>query len=137
MRGQSIDVVGEKLNVNHVLEGSVRKAGDRLRITAQLIKVDDGFHLWSESYDRGLTDIFAVQDEIARAVVDALKIELGVDAEQLVTFGTTNRDAYDWYLRGKDALVAGTAEGFQRGIDYFKQAIEFDPDYAGAYAYLA
>ena len=129
--------IGETLKVNHVLEGSVRKAGDRLRITAQLIKVDDGFHLWSESYDRELTDIFAIQDEIAKAVVDALKIELGVDAEQLVTFGTTNREAYDWYLRGKDALVAGTAEGFQRGIDYFNYAIEIDPDYADAYAYLA
>ena len=137
LRGQGIDVVGEKLNVNHVLEGSIRKEGDRLRITAQLLKVDDGFHLWSETYDRELTSIFAVQDEIAKAVVDALKIELGVDAGQLVTFGTTNRDAYDWYLRGKDAMVAGTAEGYQRAVEYLGRAIEVDPDYADAHAYLA
>ena len=137
LRGQSIDVVGEKLNVAHVLEGSVRKAGARLRITAQLIKVDDGFHLWSEAYDRDLIDIFAIQDEIAKAVVDALKIELGVDARQLVTFGTTNREAYDWYPRGKDALAPGTAEGFQRGVEYFQHAIEIDANYADAYASLA
>ena len=138
LRGQSIDVVGEKLSVNHVLEGSVRKEGDRLRITAQLIKVEDGFHLWSESYDRELTGIFAVQDEIAKAVVDALKVELGVAAgSTLVDIGTTSRDAYDWYLRGKDALVAGTAAGFQRSVEYLNHAIEGDPDYADAHAYLA
>ena len=130
--------IGDSLNVSYVLEGSVRKAGERLRITAQLIKVDDGFHLWSESYDRELTDIFAVQDEIAKAVVDALKIELGVEAgSTLVDIGTSSREAYDWYLRGKDALVAGTAAGFQRGVDYFNRAIEIDSDYADAYAYLA
>ena len=133
-----LETIAEKLGVAHVLEGSVRKAGDRLRITAQLIKVDDGFHLWSESYDRELTDIFAVQDEIANAVVDALKIELGVTAgSTLVDIGTTNREAYDWYLRGKDALVTGSLEGFQRGVGYFNRAIELDPDYVDAYAYLA
>jgi TolB-like protein len=130
--------IGESLKVNHVLEGSVRKAGDRLRITAQLIKVDDGFHLWSETYDRDLTDIFAVQDEIAKAVVDALKIELGIaEGSTLVDIGTSNREAYDWYLRGKDALVAGTAEAFERSIEYFNQAIGVDPDYVDAYAFLA
>ncbi len=138
LRGQSIDVVGEKLNVNHVLEGSIRKEGDRLRITAQLLKVDDGFHLWSETYDRELTSIFAVQDEIARAVVDALKVELGVETgTTLVDIGTSNREAYDWFLRGKDALVGGTAEGYKPGIEYFNRAIKVDPDYADAYAYLA
>ena len=137
LRGQSIDVVGEKLKVNHVLEGSIRKAGDRLRITAQLIKVADGFHLWSESYDRELSDVFVVQDEIAKAVVDALKIELGVDAGQLVTFGTTNREAYDWYLRGKDAVTAGTAAGYQQAVEYLGRAIAIDPQYADAHAYFA
>ena len=138
LRGQSVDIVGEKLNVNHVLEGSIRKAGDRLRITVQLIKVDDGFHVWSESYDRELTDIFVVQDEIAKAVVDALKVELGVAAgTTLVDIGTSSREAYDWYLRGKDALVAGTAAGFQQGVEYFNRAIEIDDNYADAHAYLA
>ena len=130
--------IGDSLKVNYVLEGSVRKAGERLRITAQLLKVDNGFHLWSESYDRELTDIFAVQDEIAKAVVDALKIKLGVAAgSTLVDIGTSSREAYDWYLRGKDALVAGTAAGYQRSVEYFNHAIEIDPDYADAYAYLA
>ncbi len=130
--------IGETLNVNHVLQGSVRKSGNKLRITAQLIKIDDGFHLWSDSYDRELTDIFAVQDEIAKAVVDALKIKLGVAAgSTLVNIGTSSREAYDWYLRGKDALLTGTAEGFQRGVEYFNHAIEIDPDYADAHAYLA
>jgi len=130
--------IGNTLRVNHVLEGSVRKSGNRLRITAQLIKVDDGFHLWSKTYDRELTDIFAIQDEIAKAVVDALKIELGIAAGgTLVDIGTSNREAYDWYLRGKDAVFAGTAEEFQRGIEYFEHAIEIDPAYADAYAYLA
>ena len=139
-KGKDVDLetIAEKLSVAHVLEGSVRKAGDRLRITVQLIKVDDGFHLWSESYDRELTDIFAVQDEIANAVVAALKIKLGVAAgSTLVDIGTTNREAYDWYLRGKDALVTGSLEGFQRAVGYFNQAIELDPDYADAHAYLA
>ena len=94
--------------------------------------------MWSESYDRELTDIFAVQDEIANAVVAALKIKLGVAAgSTLVDIGTTNREAYDWYLRGKDALVTGSLEGFQRAVGYFNQAIELDPDYADAHAYLA
>ncbi len=138
LRGQSVDVVGDKLNVNHVLEGSIRKAGDRLRITAQLINVEDGFHLWSESYDRELTDIFVVQDEIAKAVVDALKVELGIAAgSSLIDIGTSNREAYDWHLRGKEALVAGTADGFQRGVEYFSHAIEADDNYADAHAYLA
>ena len=132
-----LQTIAEKLRVNHVLEGSVRKAGNRLRITAQLIKADDGFHLWSETYDQELTDIFAVQDEIARAVVDALKIELGIAAgSSLVDIGTSNREAYDWYLRGKDAVFSGTAEGLQRGIEYFQHAIALDPQYTDAYAYL-
>jgi len=139
-KGEKVDLqtVADKLNVNHVLEGSVRKAGNRLRITAQLIKADDGFHLWSKTYDRELTDIFAVQDEIAKAVVEALKIELGVAAgSTLVDIGTSDRDAYDWYLRGKDALTTGAAERIERGIEFFEHAIEIDPDYADAYAYVA
>ena len=133
-----LSTIAEELNIKHVLEGSVRKAGNKLRITAQLIKIDDGFHLWSDSYDRELTDIFAVQDEIAKAVVNALKVELGVaTGSTLVDIGTSSREAYDWYLRGKDAVLTGTAEGFQRGIEYFNHAIEIDDNYADAYAYLA
>ena len=139
-KGKDVDLetIAEKLRVNHVLEGSVRKSGDRLRITAQLIKTDDGFRLWSESYDREMTDIFAVQEEIAKAVVDALKVELGVVAgSTLVDIGTSSREAYDWYLRGKDALVAGTAEGYKQGVEYFERAIKLDPNYADAHAHLA
>ena len=100
-KGKNVDVrkIGEALSVNHVLEGSVRKAGNQLRITAQLIKVDDGFHLWSETYDRELTDIFAIQDEIAQAVVAKLEVALGLAAEEpLVKSGTSNTEAYNWYL---------------------------------------
>ena len=130
--------IGETLNVNHVLEGSVRKAGNRLRITAQLVKIDGGLQLWSESYDSELTDIFAVQDEIAKAVVDALKVELGVEAgTTLVDIGTNNREAYDWYLRGKDAVFAGTVAGYEQGIGHLKRAIAIDSRYANAHAFLA
>ena len=85
-KGKEVDVreIGEKLGVSSVLEGSVRKVGNRVRITAQLINVADGYHLWSETYDRQLEDVFAIQDEISRAIVDALKLRLGADGGQLV-----------------------------------------------------
>ncbi len=140
-KGQNIDIrqVGETLNANHVLEGSVRKAGDRLRITAQLISVDDGYHLWSETYDRQMDDIFAIQDEIARAVVSALEVTLGLAEEtRLVNLGTTNADAYNWFLRGNYYIGRQSPEAFDNAIESYAKAIELDPEFAGGhggYAY--
>ena len=139
-KGQNVDVrkVGDTLSVNHVLEGSVRKAGNRLRITAQLIKVEDGFHLWSETYERELTDIFAIQEEIAQAVVEKLEVTLGLAADApLVKTGTANTEAYNWYLRGRYGIEQQSPEGFQNAIQSFTKAIELDPDFAGGHGGLA
>ena len=140
-KGQNIDIrkVGETLNADHVLEGSVRKAGNRLRITAQLISVDDGYHLWSETYDRQIDDIFAIQDEIARAVVSALEVTLGLGEEtSLVSLGTTNTEAYNWFLRGNYYIGRQSPEAFDKAIESYAKAIELDPEFAGGhggYAY--
>ena len=120
-----------------MLEGSVRKAGNRLRVNAQLINAEDGYHLWSERYDRDMDDVFAVQDDIARSVVDVLKVKLlgRVDAP-LVKPPTNNLEAYNFYLNGRfywDRMP----EGPQKAIQFFEQAIEKDPTYAAAYAGIA
>jgi serine/threonine protein kinase len=129
--------IGEQLDVDTVLEGSIRKAGDRLRITAQLVSAADGYHLWSEKYDRNLEDIFAIQDEISLAIVDQLKIELfGEEASRLVKRGTENLEAYDLYMRGH-FFWEKRGEGLKRAIDYFNQAIDKDPKYAAPYAGIA
>jgi len=134
-----IGEIGAQLNVAHVLEGSVRKSGNHARITAQLIKVDDGFHLWSETYDRELDNIFEVQDEIATAIVDALKLPLlGHDAKPLTsTTATDNFAAYDLYLLGRHHARAFTEEGYKRAIEYYLKALEIDPSFAAAYSGLA
>lgn len=130
--------VGKALNVAHVLEGSVRKFGEHLRITAQLINVADGFHLWSETYDRQLTDIFEVQDEIASAVVDALKLKLLPGQ-----LPSSNRhhipgpDAYTQFLLGRHYLNRGTPDGFRHAAQAYAQAVQLEPEYAMAYAGLA
>ena len=130
--------IGEKLNVATILEGSVRKSGNQARITAQLIKVDDGFHLWSETYDRDLNNIFAVQDEIATAIVDALKLPLlGHDAQPLSTASTSNFAAYDLYLLGRHHARDYSELGFSRAIEYYQGALEIDPSFAPAYSGLA
>jgi tetratricopeptide (TPR) repeat protein len=139
-KGQNIDIrqVGETLNVNHVLEGSVRKAGDRLRITAQLISVADGYHLWSETYDRQIDDIFAIQEEIARAVVAALEVTLGLEEETvLVQQGTTNTEAYNWFLRGKFYIGQQSPGAFDKAVESYSRAIELDPEFAGGHGGLA
>src|SRR5262249_49718051 len=102
-KGQHTDVkqIGEKLGVGNVLEGSARKAGNKLRITAQLIKASDGYHRWSNTFDRELDDVFAIQEDIARAVADALQITLGMNQSTLLPGGTTNLEAYDLYLRAR------------------------------------
>jgi serine/threonine-protein kinase len=142
LRGRSDDLkaIGEKLNVTTVLDGSVRRAGDRVRITVQLSEVETGFQLWSERYDRELTDIFDVQDEIARAVADRLKVTLAdgpLDRlARLVERGTTNIEAYQLYLQGR-ALLMRRGGGIRRAIELFEQAVTFDPRYAVAWAAIA
>jgi len=139
-KGQSLDVrdIGKKLNVETVLEGSVRKAGNRLRITGQLVKVSDGYHLWSEKFDREMDDIFAIQDEIALAIVDKLKPKLVAgEKDKLVKRQTVDLEAYNLYLRGRYFIYKQSEEGLQKAIDYFQQAVDKQSDYALAYAGLA
>jgi TolB-like protein/DNA-binding winged helix-turn-helix (wHTH) protein len=129
--------IGEKLNVAHILEGSVRKDGDQLRITAQLINTADGFRLWSQTYDRRLDDVFAIQLEIAVAVADALSVTLGVEAASLALGGTENIEAYDRYLRARALYNGAVADRFDRAVDLFHEVIALDPDFARARAGLA
>jgi tetratricopeptide (TPR) repeat protein len=135
-RGEKIDVreIGRKLNVKTVLEGSVRKAGNRLRITAQLINVADGYHLWSERYDRELNDVFAIQDEISMAIVDHLKVSLlHSEKKDLVKHYTDNIEAYNLYLKGRHYWNSLTPEGWMKSYECYQQAIAIDPNYALAY----
>jgi tetratricopeptide (TPR) repeat protein len=135
---QNVTEIGEKLNVKTVLEGSVQKAGNRVRITAQLINVADESLLWSEQYNRELNDVFVIQDEIALAIVDNLKLSLlGEEKESLLKHHTENIDAYNLYLKGRYFWNKRTDDGLKEGIKYFEQAIEIDPDYALAYSGLA
>jgi serine/threonine-protein kinase len=139
-KGEHVDAraIGRRLNVLTVLEGSVRKAGNRLRITAQLINADDGYHLWSEQYDRVNTDVFAIQDEITSAIVDALKIELLVgEATAVKKKHTANIDAYHLYLKGRYYWNRSNTEAFRKAIEHFQMAIEKDPTYALAHTGLA
>ncbi|HEX6324831.1 MAG TPA: protein kinase [Vicinamibacterales bacterium] len=140
-KGQALDVraIGEKLDTQTVLEGSVRKAGNRLRITVQLIDVSTGYHLWSERYDRDMDDVFAVQDEIARAVLDKLRVKLTGDeaAEPLVKRYTATPEAYQKYLEGRYYWTRRHTGAFQKAIECFSAAVALDPDYALAHAGLA
>jgi adenylate cyclase len=122
--------------VSSVLEGSVRKVGNRVRITAQLISVADGYHLWSETYDRQLEDVFAIQDEISHAIVDALKLRLGDDGGHLVA-PTKNIEAYTLYLKGRFFFNKFTEPGLRKGLDFFQQSLLQDPSYARSYAGIA
>jgi len=131
-KNEDMRLIGQKLSVAHVLEGSVRKSGNRLRITAQLIKADDGTHLWSETYDRTLDDIFKIQDEIAKAVVSKLE----------VTMHTTPRadasaEAYNLYLEGKYFTNRRDKESAARAVEKYKQALKLEPHFAIALAELA
>ncbi len=139
-QGKEIDIreIGRKLNVENVLEGSVRKAGKKLRITAQLISVADGYHLWSERFDREMTDVFAIQDEIAQAVAARMKTGLeGEKTEGLAKRYTDNVEAYHLYLKGVYWRRMLTVDRVSKSIEYFNRAIEKDPGYALAYAGLA
>jgi serine/threonine-protein kinase len=135
-RGKDLDIreIGGLLNVATVLEGSVRRAGNRIRITAQLINVADGYHIWSEKYDRELDDVFAVQDEISLAIVDKLKVKLlGEEKQKLVKRYTDNLEAYDLYLKGRFQLHKLTEESIKKSLDCFHEAIQKDQRYALAY----
>jgi len=134
---QDIREIGSTLDVGTVLEGSVRKAGDRVRITAQLIDVADGSHLWSERFDRRLEDVFAIQDEIALAVVDNLKVRLlGGDRAAIVRRFTENLDAHNAYLKGLHYWNMLSPEGYAQSREYFEEAIRIEPAFMPAYAWL-
>jgi eukaryotic-like serine/threonine-protein kinase len=136
-KGKHVDlrIVGERLNVKTVLEGSVRKAGNRIRIMAQLVNVADGYHLWSERYDRELKDIFEVQDEIAGAIADRLKVALKGGQQPSVKAGTSNLEAYQLYLKGR-ALLYRRGLDIRRAAKCFEDAVALDPQYAVAWAGL-
>ena len=139
-KGQQNDVreIGRKLGVGVVLEGSVRKSGDRVKITAQLVKVTDGYHLWSKTFDREVTDIFAVQEEIAHAITNALALQFSAeDHEEHARRSTKDAKAYDLYLRGKYLISIASQEKNARAIEYFGQAAARDPHFSLAYAGLA
>jgi serine/threonine-protein kinase len=135
---QDIRSIGERLGVRAVLEGSVRRADIKLRVTAQLINVADGFHLWSHTYEREMKDVFAVQDDIARAIVNALKGRLRSDpGVVLVEAHTDNVEAYALYLKARYFWKKKSASALKRSIEYFEQAVALDPRYAQAHAALA
>jgi len=134
---QDLRVIGEALGVNHILEGSVRKAGNKVRITAQLIQVDNGFHLWSDSYDRELTDVFAIQDEISNAILEQLKARLIDGGSQVVESQRTSSEAYDLYLLAKQRMYERTQLPLESAAELLDRAIAIDPDYAPAWAQRA
>ncbi len=138
-KGKGIDLraLGKKLGVHTVLEGSVRKQQNRLRITVQLINVEDGFHLWSEKYDRETDDIFAIQDEIALSVTEKLKISLLDEERANITITRTeNKEAYDFYLKGR-FYWNRRGQGLKKGLEYFLKAAELDPEFSLAHAGIA
>lgn len=139
-KGKNLDLkwIGEQLKVTHILEGSVRKSGNKLRITAQLIQVTDGFHLYSEKFDRELEDIFAIQDEISLAILKAIKIKLlGADKEVLLKKYTENVEAYQLYLKARFYYNKYTPDATLKAIEYLNEAIAIDQAYAIAYSGLS
>jgi adenylate cyclase len=140
-KGRSVDVrtIGRELGVRSVLEGSIRRAGQRVRITAQLVDAATGGHLWAERYDRDLTDIFEVQDDVTHRIVDALKVTLSsAEKARLADVKASNIAAYDCVLRGREFMLGKdkTRETFEQAIKFFKKAVELDPNYSQAYACL-
>ena len=140
-KGKPVDVkqVGRDLGVRYVLEGSVRKAGNRVRVTGQLIDAASGAHIWAERFDRDLTDIFAVQDELTQEIIAALKIKLSApEKARIAGGGTKNVDAHDFFLRGRELVIGNKRdrEMFAEANVYLRRAIELDPNYAGPYAAL-
>jgi TolB-like protein len=142
-KGQNQDIgkIADTLNVAHVLEGSVRKAGTRLRITAQLIEADSGYHLWSDTYDRELDDIFTVQDEIATAISDALKVKLALDAAETTihpeSIKAANTQAYEAFLRGRRLIHERGRAALEEAVRHLEQSLRLDNNFAPAHAQLA
>jgi serine/threonine-protein kinase len=139
-KGKTADIrqIGKQLNVSTVLEGSVSKAGNKVRISAQLNNVADGYHLWAETYDRDMTDILEIRSDISRKVADALKVQLGVKETQLLAKKPSeNSEAYEIYLLGRFQFNKFTEDGFTRSLAHFQQAVALDPKFALAYASLA
>ena len=139
-KGKDVDIkdVGKKLGVHTVLEGSVQRQGDRVRITAQLINVEDDFHFWSEQYDEKMDDIFVLQDKIARAIADKLEITLlENEGRTPVQKHSPGKEAYDLYLKGRSSWNLRTPPELKKGIEFFGQAIKLDPLYASAYSGIA
>jgi TolB-like protein len=136
-RAQDVRSVGKSLGVAHILEGSVRKAGNRMRVTVQLISAADGYHLWSETYDRALSDVFAVQDEIAAAVAARLGSTLGIAPRSADFSAPASLDAYDHLLRGNAQMAKATPEGVNAAIEEYRRALAIEPGYARASAGLA
>jgi TolB-like protein/Flp pilus assembly protein TadD len=137
-KGLTVQEIGERLGVEAVLEGSVRRAGEQLRITAQLASAGDGSHLWSESYDRELEDVFAIQEEIAASIVSALEMTLSPEQRRAITVPrAADVAAYDFYLRGRNFLYRSGRRNMGHAGEMFSRAIDLDPAYAPAYAGLA
>ncbi len=139
-KGKQVDIheIGSKLNVGFVVEGSVRKQGDQLKVTAQLIRIEDGYHVWSGSFERRQADVFAVQQELASSVVKALQIKLsGAQSRRLKKAHTANKQAFDLYLQGKYAMNSVSPGDMARAESFFQQSVAADPDYAIAYVALA
>jgi TolB-like protein/Flp pilus assembly protein TadD len=135
-KAQDIQEVGEALKVKTVLEGSVRTAGNRIRVTVQLVNVDDGYQLWSERYDRGMEDVFALQDEISESIVEALQMKLGADTKEELKRPTASPEAYQLYLKGQHNWYKREMGSLQKAAEFFEQAVEKDPSYALAHAGL-
>jgi TolB-like protein len=133
-RSEDIASIAQKLHVAHVLEGSVRRSGDTIRVTAQLIRADNGYHMWSKAYDRDVKDIFKVQDEIAGAVVEALKAKLLPAQDISSRHRTTNTEAYRQYLLGNQFRTVDDPENNRRALAAYQKAVELDPGYAAAYS---
>ena len=134
---KDIRVIGQELGVQFVLEGSIRRAGNRVRITAQLIQVSDQTHLWAESYDRSLRDVLAIQADVAERIARSLAVELVPEQQGLIARTSSNPEAYELYLHGRYYLNQRVEEGYAKAINYFNQAIQKDPAYAPAYAGVA
>ncbi len=134
-KNADVDIIeiGKALNVTKILEGSIRKAGDQIRVTAQLINVADGYHIWSETYDRELKNIFQVQDEISQSIVGALKLELDLSHQTQ----SVDVKAYELYLKGREYTRQPIKERLLKALDYYQQALEIEPDYARVYAGIA
>ncbi|HXV73797.1 MAG TPA: hypothetical protein VD713_03615 [Sphingomonadales bacterium] len=131
-KNEDLRAIGQQLNVAHVLEGSVRKDANRVRITVQLISADNGFHLWSETYDRELTDVFAIQDQISKAVADALQVQLG--SGEGVKPETSNLEAYSLYLRARQYLHSRGADNLDKAAKLFEAVVILDPQFSSAWS---